>query len=134
MKLRIEALAIASLVLLAATQSGDPAPAPRRSLPERVPEPETAPVTGEVPQQVLDAVRADLGMRTGAEPGAMKVVQAMEIVFSDGSLGCGRPGQRYTQETVPGYHVILALEGKEYDYRVSRRGALLLCKQDPRPR
>ena len=127
MKLRIDALAIASLMLLAATQSGDPGPAPRRSLPERVPQPETSPVTGEVPQEVIEIVRADLGMRTGAEPGAIRVVQAMEIVFSDGSLGCGRPGQRYTQEPVPGYQVILAVEGKEYDYRVPRRGAFVLC-------
>ena len=132
MKLRIEVLAIASLALAASAHSGDPGPAPRRSLPERVPEPETAPVTGEVPQEILDTVRADLGMRTGAKPDAMKVVQASEIVFSDGSLGCGRPGQRYTREPVPGYRVILALEGKEYDYRVSRRGAIVLCEPHPR--
>ena len=127
MKLRIEVLAIATPILLAAAQSGDPGPAPRRPLPQRVPQPESTAVTGEVPQEVLDILRADLVMRTGAEPGAMKVVQAMEVVFSDGSLGCGRPGQRYTQEPVPGYHVILALEGKEYDYRVPRRGAFVLC-------
>jgi hypothetical protein len=34
--------------------------------------------------------------------------------------------------TVPGYHAILALQGKEYDYRVSGRGAFILCKRRSR--
>jgi hemin uptake protein HemP len=79
-------------------------------------------------------VRADLGKRTGAKPDAMTVVRAEAVVFGDGSLGCGRPGQIYTQATVPGYRVVLAVEGKEYDYRVTRRGSFVLCDQGPRPR
>jgi hemin uptake protein HemP len=106
----------------------------RRPLPERVPEPESAPVTGEVPEKVLDTVRADLGKRTGAKPEAMKVVRSEEVVFGDGSLGCGRPGQSYTQATVPGYRVVLVAEGKEYDYRVTRRGSFVLCDRGLRSR
>jgi len=117
-----------------AEASNAPIPVMRKPLPERVPEPESAPVTGEVPERVLDTVRADLGKRTGANTSAMRVVRAEEVVFSDGSLGCGRPGQSYTQATVPGFRVILAVGGKEYDYRVPRRGSLLLCDQGPRPR
>jgi Zn-dependent M28 family amino/carboxypeptidase len=113
---------------------GDLGPGPPMPLPERVPEPEPASVNGEVPEKVLDTVRADLGKRTGANPGAMRVVRAEAVVFGDGSLGCGRPGQSYTQATVPGYRVVLAVEGKEYDYRVTRRGSFILCDQGPRPR
>jgi hypothetical protein len=130
----IGACGVASILLLAFAQSGDPKGAPYPRLPERVPDPESAPVTGEVPEKVLDTVRADLGKRTGARPGAMKVVRAEEVVFGDGSLGCGRPGQSYTQSPVPGYRVVLAVEGKEYDYRVPRRGSLVLCDRGPRPR
>jgi hypothetical protein len=117
-----------------AAASSVPAPVVRNPLPERVPEPESAPVTGEVPKKVLDTVRADLGKRTGAKPEAMKVVRSEEVVFGDGSLGCGRPGQSYTQATVPGYRVVLVVEGKEYDYRVPRQGAFVLCDRGPRPR
>jgi hypothetical protein len=113
---------------------GDLGPGPPMPLPERVPEPEPASVNGEVPEKVLDTVRADLGKRTGANPGAMRVVRAEAVVFGDGSLGCGRPGQSYTQATVQGYRVVLAVEGKEYDYRVTRRGSFILCDQGPRPR
>jgi hypothetical protein len=120
--------------LTAASSVPAPVPVGRRPLPERVQEPESAPVIGEAPEKVLDTVRTDLGKRTGAEPGAMKVVRSEEVVFSDGSLGCGRPGQSYTQATVPGYRIVLAVEGKEYDYRVTRQGAFVLCDRGPRPR
>jgi hypothetical protein len=82
---------------------------------------------GVVPERVLEAVRADLARRTGAAPGAMKVVQAEDVVFADGSLDCAVPGQSYTQATVPGYRVILEVGGRKYDYRVTRRGSLRLC-------
>lgn len=115
-------------------QSSVPTPVLVKPLPERVPEADSAPVTGEVPETVLDTVRADLGKRTGAKPEAMKVVRSEEVVFGDGSLGCGRPGQSYTQATVPGYRVVLMVEGKEYDYRVTRRGSFILCDQGSKAR
>jgi hypothetical protein len=93
-----------------------------------------APLNGEVPEKVLDTVKADLAKRTGAKPEAMKVVRSEEVVFGDGSLGCGRPGRSYTQATVPGYRVVLAVAGKEYDYRVTRRGTFVLCDRGPRAR
>ena len=111
--------------------AGDPGPVPRRPFPAAVVEPESAPVDGEVPEKVIDTVRADLGKRTGAKPGAMRVVRAEAVMFGDGSLGCGRPGQSYTQAIVPGYRVVLALEGREYDYRVASRGSLILCDLGP---
>jgi len=116
-----------------AAASSVPTPVMRRPLPERVPEPESAPVTGEVPEMVLDTVRADLVKRTGATPEAMKVIRSEEVVFGDGSLGCGRPGQSYMQATVPGYRVVLVVEGQEYDYRVPRSGSFVLCDRGPRP-
>jgi hypothetical protein len=64
----------------------------------------------------------------------MSVVRSEELVFSDGSLGCGRPGQVSTQALVPGYRVVLSLDGKQYDYRVTRQGAFTLCEQGPRAR
>jgi hypothetical protein len=108
----------AALLLLATARASDPA----------------APPAGEVPEKTLDAVRADLARRSGATPEEMKVVRAEEVVFSDGSLGCARPGQSYTQATVPGYRVIVVVAGKQYDYRVTRRGSVLLCDRARRLR
>lgn len=108
--------------------------APRKPLPEKVPQPEGAPVTGEVPEEVLDAVRKDLVRRAGAERGAVAVKRAEAVVFPDGSLGCARPGEKYTQAPVEGYRVVLEHGGKEYDYRVTRPGHLVLCERPPRGR
>lgn len=110
--------------------AGDPAE-PRTPLPERVPQPEGAPITGEVPEDVLDAVRQDLARRVGAERGAVAVKRAEAVVFPDGSLGCARPGEKYTQAPVEGYRVVLEHGGKEYDYRVTRGGHLVLCEWPP---
>ena len=90
--------------------------------------PPVEPAAG-VPGKVLDAVRTDLAKRTGAAPEAMKVVRAEEVVFADGSLDCPGSGQGYTQATVPGYRVILDLAGRQYDYRVTRRGSVRLCER-----
>jgi hypothetical protein len=130
----LETLAAVSLLLVASGPPDGPAPVPRKPLPDRVPETEGAPPTGEVPEKVLETLRADLARRTGARPEAMKVVRAEEVVFDDGSLGCGRPGQAYTQATVPGYRVVLSLDGKEYDYRAARQGSFVLCDRGPPPR
>jgi hypothetical protein len=39
-----------------------------------------------------------------------------------------------TQALVPGYRVVLSLDGKQYDYRVARQGAFTLCETGPRAR
>jgi len=100
-----------------------------KPLPERVPvqEKET-PVTGEVPPEILQAIRENLGKRLGIEdPQVPRLVRAQNVTWSDGSLGCPRPGQMYTQALVPGYWVVLEHEDREYDYRASERGYFILC-------
>ena len=102
---------------------------PMSQTPERVPPAEsTTPVTGEVPQGLLDAIYKDLAGRTGTVPDEISVIQAQSIVWNDGSLGCPQPGMAYTQATVPGYWVVLEVDGKQYDYRVTSRGYFFLCE------
>jgi len=91
-------------------------------------EEEETPVTGEVPPKILQAIREDLGKRLGIEdPQVPQLVRAQSVTWSDGSLGCPRPGQMYTQALVPGYWVVLEHEDREYDYRASERGYFILC-------
>ena len=100
------------------------------SVPERVPQPEAAPaVTGEVPQELISRMRADLAERIGKEAaGAARVVRAEAVQWPDGSLGCGKPGQFYTQAVVPGYRVELEAGGKVYSYHASAKGYFKLCE------
>ena len=99
-----------------------------RRLPERVPSPEQPIVTGEVPQDILDAIFDDLIAQTGADRAAIEMLRAEAVVWNDGSLGCPKPGQFYTQAVVPGYWVVLRVGSQEYDYRASKTGHFLACE------
>lgn len=109
-----------------------PRPSDPSGFPPTVP-PSDAPITGEVPPALMDAVRARLAADTGLDASGAEVKVAEEVEWPDGSLGCPEPGMMYTQAIVPGYRVVLVLDGREYDYRiVARSGVIRLC-EGPRP-
>lgn len=96
--------------------------------PARVPMEDPAPVTGEVPEELLNAIRADLQKRLGIDTANLKTVRAESVNWNDGSLGCPKPGQVYTQAITPGYRVVFEVDGTNYDYRASRNGFFMLCE------
>lgn len=99
-----------------------------KPLPEAVPE-ETQPlIVGEVPDATITAVKDDLAKKLDTSIDAIDVVMSRSVTWSDGSLGCARPGQVYTQALVPGYQVVLEVEGRRYDYRATEGGYFFLCE------
>ena len=103
-------------------------------IPERVPPTEAnPPVTGEVPASLLDSILKDLAERTGTALENIAVIQAQATVWNDGSLGCPKPGVRYTQALVNGYRVVLEVEGEQYDYRAGDSGYFFLCENGSMP-
>jgi hypothetical protein len=96
---------------------------------ERVPSAGPAvPVTGEAPSALLDEIIADLMTRKNIRREEITVTRAEAVIWPDGSLGCPRPGEMYTQATVEGYWIVLRWAEKEFDYRASAKGQFLLCK------
>jgi len=95
--------------------------------------PSDAPVTGEVPSEIMADLVADAAERTGEESDAIEVVQAAAVTWTDGSLDCPEPGMLYTQALVDGYHVILRGGDEELDYRVTAGGGFRLCEGGGRP-
>jgi hypothetical protein len=87
-----------------------------------------ASVTGEAPSELLDAIIADLMTRKNIRREEIAVTRAEAVIWPDGSLGCPRPGEMYTQATVEGYWIVLRWAEKEFDYRASAKGQFLLCK------
>lgn len=135
------ALALFTLLLLgcsSAPSAASPEASASGSLPPRPSDsgdlaptvgPSDAPVTGEVPPPVLEAVRARLATDSGLDASAAEVKVAQDVQWPDGSLGCPEPGVMYTQAIVPGYQVVLVLDGREYDFRVAARsGTIRLCE------
>jgi hypothetical protein len=58
------------------------------------------------------------------------VVSVTAKDWNDSSLGCPKAGQAYLTVITPGYQILLAAGGKQYDYRSGRSGAVILCEQE----
>jgi hypothetical protein len=90
-------------------------------------------VTGEVPEDLLDAILADAAQRSGAPSESLEVVMAAAVTWNDGSLGCPEPGMFYTQALVDGYQVVIDTGDEELDYRVGSGGSFRLCENPDAP-
>ncbi len=98
-----------------------------KKYPEMVAQDHTSEVTGEVPDELLNKVMADLEQRIGAERSEFTVKRAEAVQWNDGSLGCPKPGLAYQQLPVSGYWIVIDHQGKAYDYRTSERGYFVFC-------
>ncbi len=98
-----------------------------KPLPERVAEPR-APVTGEAPAELVARVREDVIRRSGADSSTVRLIRDEGVTWSDGSLGCPRPGEFYTQASVSGFWIVFDVAGREFDYRSDGRGNFRLCE------
>lgn len=90
--------------------------------------PSEPPVFDEVDQEILDAVCACAAEHCGVELEAVNVLQAESVVWKNGALGCPQPGVEYKDQMVPGYHIILEVEGAQMDYRATEGGFIKLCE------
>lgn len=102
-------------------------------LPERVPPENQGGMRNEVPESILTDIVQDWSSRTGNPEGMVEIISAESIIWPDGSLGCPRPGQAYTQAPVPGYRVVLSAESQTYSYHANERGFFFLCEGSSHP-
>lgn len=77
--------------------------------------------------EILDPVVADAAERAGVDVAEVSVVSSTEVEWSDGSLGCPKPGMTYTQALVSGFQIIVRADGRDLDYRVRSPGDFKLC-------
>jgi hypothetical protein len=84
----------------------------------------------EVPDEIWPAVieALDAELDGAVDASAVQLVSVMEVTWSDGSLGCPKPGEVYTQALVDGFRVVVELDGEEYDYRIPPNGEPRLCE------
>jgi hypothetical protein len=99
-----------------------------KALPEVVPPEDDNPVIGEVPLEILDAIVTDLTESEGLSKDGILVTRAESVLWPDGSLGCPKPDEMYTQAEVEGYWVVLEAEGQVFDYRVNKSGYFFPCE------
>ena len=121
---------VAALILVAACSAGGGAGGPGAtgvgatgSLDRPAPSAEVS-----LPSSITDPVVADAATRLGVDRSQVRIVLARAETFSDGSLGCPRPGEMYTQAVVEGSHVIVEANGTQLDYRGNERGQVRICE------
>ena len=88
---------------------------------------EERPIKGELPQRILDPIIKEAASLANVTREQLMIVRAQSVVWNDGSLGCPKPGQMYTQALVNGYWVVIEAAGQTYDFRVDHRGSFRLC-------
>lgn len=95
--------------------------------PARVPPADKASTTGEVPATIMNLFIDDLTLRAVVRREAISVVEAVQLNWPDGSLGCAAPHTAVIQVVTPGYRVRLAANGQTYAYHSDLRGYFLMC-------
>jgi len=86
-----------------------------------------APAAGEVPADLLGEIIDDLVAQESLARENIEVERAESVIWSDGALGCPKPGEMYTQAQVPGYWIVLKSGDRQYDYRASEKGHFRRC-------
>jgi hypothetical protein len=84
-------------------------------------------VSGEVPADAVEKLRAELASEQGVGVADVKVLSAQAVNWPNGALGCPQPGRMYTQAIVPGYRVELEAGGKRFSYHASTKGGFKRC-------
>jgi hypothetical protein len=84
----------------------------------------SAPATGD---DALSAAIDDAAQRSDVTGDEVVVVTDERVTWRDGSLGCPKQGELYTQALVPGRRVILRAGGSELAYHAGRSGQLTFC-------
>jgi hypothetical protein len=78
--------------------------------------------------RIVDQAIGDLlNSGKGITPPMISVLSFTPTDFPDASLGCPQPSTMSAQVITPGYQVILAANGSEYDYRLAGE-TVMLCE------
>lgn len=77
--------------------------------------------------QVMQAIQ-DLAGRVGVSVDAITVISAEPVVWPDGGLGCPQPGMEYLQVQQDGMKIVLAVDGREYQYHSGETRGPFLCE------
>jgi 4-hydroxy-L-threonine phosphate dehydrogenase PdxA len=88
--------------------------------PQEVAVPETGVDSAEA--EAAGAAMLDLADRTGVNIAEVQVVSIQQTEWMDACLELGQPNEACAQVTVPGYRIVLEVEGQQYVYHTDMLG------------
>ncbi len=75
------------------------------------------------------AAKAALSQKLGIAAEQVSFVSADSVEWSDSCLGLGGPAESCLQAITPGYRVILAAEGNQYEVRTDETGSVVRIRE-----
>lgn len=75
--------------------------------------------------EAAGAAMLDLAERTGVNIAEIQVVSVQQTEWRDSCLELGQPNESCAQVMVPGYRVVLEVEGQQYVYHTDTLGEML---------
>ena len=80
-------------------------------------------------EEALAAAIANLSQQTGVPADEITLVSMEATKWSDTSLGCPQEGYMYAQVITPGYLIVLAAQGQQYEYHTDQTTNVVLCQE-----
>jgi hypothetical protein len=82
---------------------------------------------------VIEKAKEDLAQRLSISVTRINLIEAVEVVWSNSSLGCPQPGMEYLQVLTPGYRIQLESGGNIYEYHSNRDTYVIYCENPASP-
>ncbi len=76
----------------------------------------------------VDLAKKDLAARLKVDLASIEVVEAVNVEWPDGSLGCPQPGIMYNQMVTPGSLIRLQYAGKIFEYHAGGSRTPFYCE------
>lgn len=116
----------------APTAPAAPTVEPSPNLPPTVPpqpSPDNSTANNPAEKKMLDLAKAALAkeLNIGVDQISVTAIEAVE--WSDGSLGCPKPGQAYLQIIIPGFRMLLEAQGKSYNFHSDMEQTIVKCER-----
>lgn len=79
-------------------------------------------------QDLIQTAVDDLSNRLSISPEKITLTDAKAVIWSDSSLGCPKPGMAYMEVLMPGFLILLDVDGRAYEYHAGGGGNVFLCE------
>lgn len=86
----------------------------------------------DVPEATIRSAISDLAAHLDIEPAQVEVLDAKTVTWSNGALGCPKPGGMYTQALVDGYLIRLNAGEQVHHYHGRNGGDPFRCPPERR--
>jgi len=84
-------------------------------------------------QNLVEKAKEDLAQRFSIPVIQINLIEAVEVEWSDSSLGCPQPDMFYLQVIMPGYRIQLESGGNMYEYHSNRDTYVIYCENSISP-